>query len=348
MKKETLIGAGAIAAATVIMAGFYFSNEKSNQFDIPPSEEESKEETQQKIDDLYFDQLKYNDNYSFCYGTEKINGTTKDYMLETESNWTYTATELNLVNKESDKMQIIARTIDYKHDGNIVYVTNIGDGFVDISKKGRITEYYRNSGPIRVDYYSNTIFSSPDTTSDDWVDIINKMRGTVLGVTMTDAEYEKGRAETFCSAFSISEEVQNEPTKNNKNNISLFRKCEDMKINPGEFYNITFDYICEPVTADEAIKMIKNYQEEIELQKNKEEEAQEVDPIDEILREDVDSGEEDIPDGSASVNESKPSVDNDFTNILSDPESDEKPNQESIKKQLEELRNEIRADQSER
>lgn len=80
MDKKLLIGLGGIAAAGLIGGGVYLA---SNEFDFLKQSdaevEEERRQTAQKIDNLYFEELKNTERYSFCVGKEKITGTYKKH-----------------------------------------------------------------------------------------------------------------------------------------------------------------------------------------------------------------------------------------------------------------------------
>ena len=63
MKRELIIGWGAIAAAGLIAGGIYFS--QNNPFNIEPTQEDV-EANRQKIEELYFEELKNTERYVFA------------------------------------------------------------------------------------------------------------------------------------------------------------------------------------------------------------------------------------------------------------------------------------------
>lgn len=82
MDKKLLIGLGGIAAAGLIGGGVRLA---SNEFDFLKQSdvevEEERRQTAQKIEDLYFEELKNTKRYSFCVGKEKITGNYKNTIM---------------------------------------------------------------------------------------------------------------------------------------------------------------------------------------------------------------------------------------------------------------------------
>jgi hypothetical protein len=334
-KKIIFGGAGAIAAAGLIIGG-YLSTNPSN---IETAPEKSAEE-RENSDDIYLEIIRSDKNLVFCHGEEKISGKMENKMLGTSGSWEYVSKEVNAFNKDSNKMQIIAREVSYEHEGKLVKIVDFGEGDVEISKKGKISEFYKNNGPTRLDYNAGIIYPSPDTKKDDWVSIASKMTGTVLGYTASETENEKGNAETFCSVFNFGDKTADEGVFT-PGDFSFSKKCQDHSATPGEYYEVFFDYTCQEISSDDAVKLIEKYRLEEKIQESREEE---------FLNAESEAGRPSInEDGlDASANsfenlEKKEFLSNELKEAIGQG-GNETPTAEDIRKQIEQMKQEIKAD----
>jgi hypothetical protein len=84
MDKKLIIGLGGLAVAGAIASGVYFS--QNNPFNIDPPKEDSKGNNE-KIEELYFEELENKDRYNFCIGKETISGVYENFIFGNEKGW---------------------------------------------------------------------------------------------------------------------------------------------------------------------------------------------------------------------------------------------------------------------
>ncbi len=348
MDKKLLLGMGGIACAGVIGAGILFYNSSSSNRGNPLINREEigqgiDEETRAKLEELYFEELKNKDRYTFCIGKEKITGTYTNSIMGNESGLIeYSSEEINLIDNESQKMYILGRAIDYKYNGEGMLVNSAGSGIILTKESGSLTEYYKkNQAPIRVDYYSKMIFPAPDRKIKNWVYVNVKMIGTVMGFTDEREETSKEDAKTYCLPFSLAGRPLENGALITPDFISFSKECEVPKVNPGVSFEGDFEFSCDNIDYTQGINLLELY---------KSKEAIDLNYIDNEgifdSQEEPEKQRREINDASAS------NIDEDDFSVESASSGSDRrlvpdsgtPTSDDIKKQLEDLRKEMEAD----
>lgn len=337
MKREIIIGGGVIAAAGLIAGGIYLS--QNNPFNIEPTQEDA-EANRQKIEELYFEELKNTERYVFCVGKETVKGDYSNSIMGNEKGEVdYVSQEVNLIDKESGKMYLLARSIDYNYQGQGVVSYGFGDGTIDTKENGSVTEYYKkNEAPVHVDYNSGTVFPAPDRKSKDWVFVNVNMTGSALGATQSSQETSKEDAKTFCQPIKLSGNPLEAGAVVNSESLFVNRSCDAANVNPGVSFSGKYEFNCLKTDYLLAIQMLKEYQSKEQLQNSEKEKGSENEEFtnfrDETLTEGVAGGS--VGDG---INSSQSGEFRD----LGDSNED-RPSNDEMKKLLEEARQGIQAD----
>ncbi|HNW09190.1 MAG TPA: hypothetical protein PKM52_01220 [bacterium] len=350
MDKKLLLGLGGIACVGAIGAGILvynssFSDKGNRQVNQEEIGQGIDEETKAKLEALYFEELKDQERYTFCIGREKISGTYTNAVMGNESGEIdYISEEINVIDKESQKMYILGRTIDYQYSGEGIMENSAGSGIIETKETGSLTEYYKkNEAPVRIDYYAQTIFPAPDRKVKDWVYVNVKMIGTVMGFTDERKETSKEDAKTFCLPFSLAGRPLENGAFITPDYFSFSKRCEAPSLAPGVNFSGDFEFTCDNIDYTQGISLLEEY-------KSKEV----IDPYYIDTEGIFDSSNE--PEERREVNDASASnIDEDGIDIDSssggsgiriDSDSASAPTQEDLKKQLEDLRGEIQANQS--
>lgn len=315
MDKKIIIGLGGLAVAGAIAGGVYFS--QNNPFNIDPPKEDPKSNNE-KIEKLYFEELENKDRYTFCLGKETISGVYENFIFGNEKGLVdYTSSDVSVFDKKSNKLYILGRNIDYKYSGNADLSHGIGEGKMEINEKGKFTEYYKkNSAPIRIDYNSKIIYPAPERKSKEWVNIIIKSIGSVMGFSDDRIDEEKGDAKVFCSYFNFGGNILENGTTVTPDSFSFEGTCPDNSPSSGVSFSGDFEFNCSNIDSKQGIELLKNYKEREEIENT---------PLDIDMS--IFQPEEEG---------------NEFKKILETGESDSNP--EDIRNKLEEFKNEMKAD----
>lgn len=278
MKKELIIGLGAIAVAGAVVGGVYLSKDEIAKLGIEPSKEEN---YQEKIDELYFDELKNPERYVFCSSKEKIAGTYSNQIMANEKGeLNYTSEGVEVLDKQDDKIYILAREITYNYTGQAVTESEIGSGLIEIKENGRLVEYYKKSdAPIRLDYNSNIIFPAPERKIKDWVYVNSVLTGTAMGLTQQTTEATKEDAKTFCSPFALSNSPLKDGSLVTPDSFYFSKNCSTSSEVPGVSFDGNFDYVCDNLDYLKAIDLLKYYRDLENLNQNKLENVSETQPV---------------------------------------------------------------------
>jgi hypothetical protein len=349
MDKKLLLGLGGIACAGAIGAGVLvynssFSdkgNQKVNQEEIGQGIDE---ETKAKLEELYFEELKNKDRYTFCIGKEKIFGIYSNSVMGNESGEIdYTSEEINVIDNESQKMYILGRTIDYKYNGEGTTFNSVGSGIIKTKESGSITEYYKkNQAPIRIDYYSKMIFPAPDRKVKDWVYVNVEMTGTVMGFTDERQDTSMEDAKTFCLPFSLAGRPLENGAIISPDFFSFSKKCEVPALSPGVSFEGDFEFTCDNIDYTQGINLLEMYKSKEEIDPYYIDDEGIFDPQEEPKerREVNDASASNIDEDDFDAESSSGGSD-----LRGEPESENPPSREDLKKQLEGLKGEIEADQ---
>lgn len=351
MDKKLLLGLGGIACAGAIGAGVLVYNSSfSDKGNLKINQEEIgqgiDEETRVKLEQLYFEELKNKDRYTFCIGKEKLTGTYKNSIMGNESGEIdYTSEEINVIDNESQKMYILGRTIDYKYSGEGIMDNSAGSGIIETKESGSITEYYKkNQAPVRIDYYSKTIFPAPDRKIKDWVYVNVKMTGTVMGFTDEREETSKEDAKTFCPPFSLAGRPLENGAFITPDSFSFSKRCEAPKLNPGVSFEGDFEFTCDNIDYTQGISLLELYKSKEEIDPyyidteglfDPQQEPKERREINDASASNIDEDNIDLESSSGG------------SDLRSDSDTENTPTQEDLKKQLDDLKGEIEASQRE-
>lgn len=313
-----LIGLGGIAAAGALAGGIYFATSGDFSFLKQEGEEErERQENTEKIEALYFDELKDTDRYAFCLGVEKITGTYRNtVMANEEGELSYSSSDISLLDKESQKLYLLGRTIDYQYQGESQPELGIGNGLIQVEESGRLTEYYKKSeAPIRLDYFSKTLFPAPERQSKDWVMVTNKLTGSLMGVTQERTETSQEDAKTFCGPINLKLSAK---ASADQEPIAYSGNCVAPEVNPGVSFSGHHNYNCNFIDYKRAIELLEDYKTKQALPKLG----------------DLPTEPDEVRADQSAQTEQAEGVES------------SRPNSDEIKKQLEDLRQEIQADQS--
>lgn len=262
MDKKLLIGLGGIAAAGLIGGGVYLA---SNEFDFLKQSdaevEEERRQTAQKIDDLYFEELKNTERYSFCVGKEKITGTYKSTIMGGErGEVNYSSDDISLFDKEQNRIYVLGRTIDYQYNGEARYDVAPGVGTVKIKESGQTTEYYqKNTAPLRLDYSASTLFPAPERKQKDWVAINTDMFGAVMSASGERNENDRGDAKTFCLPVNLNSRFLASGFSADSARIAYNGDCDTPAVNDGVSFSGRYNYTCDFVDYGQAFVLMEDY-----------------------------------------------------------------------------------------
>jgi hypothetical protein len=171
MKKELILGIGAIATVGAIGGGVLMLSGDKNDRGLSNEDKTTvSDEDRKKIEDLTWEEWGDKTKFSFCYGNSIIETERVDPLLNGSGSVDHESKELLLLDKTKQRMYILARNINYSYEG--VVETPWGDPptSVLVKEHGSIDETYdRNTMPIRIDFGGNYIATDPDTKKTNWV-----------------------------------------------------------------------------------------------------------------------------------------------------------------------------------
>lgn len=339
MKRELIIGGGAIAAAGLIAGGIYLS--QNNPFNIKPVQDDA-EANREKMEELYFEELKNTERYVFCVGKETIKGDYANSIMGNEKGEVdYVSQEVNLIDKEAGKMYLLARSIDYNYRGQGLISYEFGDGTIDIKENGSLTEYYKkNDAPVHVDYNSGMVFPAPDRKSKDWVFVNVDMTGSALGAVQSAQETSKEDAKTFCPPVKLSSNPLESGAVITPESFSVSRPCDAPAVNPSVSFSGNYEFNCLKTDYLQAINLLKDYQAKEQLQNSRNQGVKEGEG-----GEFINFRDETLEDGIAgsSVGDGVDSSQSGDRRVLNES-NEERPTNDEMKKLLEEARQGIQAD----
>lgn len=307
MNKNTLLIGGAIiviggAIATgVFLNNSGFDNSKQNSSDLRLDEN-----AREEIEESNFEDFADEDKYSFCQGREEIKGPyTSSVFGNEKGNIEYISEDINVFDKEKNKLFILGRKIQYKYSGTAQTQASIGEGSMEIEESGMTVEYYSKfSAPVRIDYNAKIINPAPERKKNDWVVIETKGRGNVMGFTQESVDTEMGDAKTFCPAFSLNGAFIS------PDYFSFEKSCAELSSGLGFTFSGNFKFECGGIDNEKGIEIIKEYK---------------------FLEE------------ARGMLDSSSDANDDETNEFQDVIKEEEPDNPDIKKKLEEMREDIKA-----
>lgn len=259
-KKTLLIGGAVLVIGGAIATGAFLNNNTEQS----SSDLRLDDGIGEKIEEQDFKDFEDEEKFSFCQGREEIKGVYTNLIFGNEKgNIEYISEDINLFDKEKNKLYILGRKIQYKYSGNANIQIEGGDGKVDTEEEGYLVEYYnRYSAPVRIDYNANIINPAPDRKRTDWVEIKIKSTGSLMGVTDEREDVATGDAKVFCSVFRLNDAVIF------PDYFSFEKACPDHSLNPGVTFSGNFKYECGGIENKDAIKIVKEYKELEELRKS--------------------------------------------------------------------------------
>lgn len=250
-RKVLIIGGTGLLVAGAIATGVALSN-----LGVGSSDKLADDEAAQEIEDQNFKDFADEDRYSFCQGREEIKGPyTSSIFGNEKGNIEYVSEDINVFDKEKNKLFILGRKIKYKYSGDGQIQNDIGEGIVDISELGETIEYYNFfDAPVRVDYNSKMIYPAPERKKNDWVVIERKGRGTVMGFTQEDVDRTMGDAKTFCPPFSLKKAFVT------PDYLSFEESCDNGS-GTGFSFSGNFKFECGGIDNERGIEIAKEFKQ---------------------------------------------------------------------------------------
>ncbi len=291
-----LLVAGAIATGVIL-----------NNFDRSSSGRELDDGVSQALEDQNFKDFADEGKYSFCQGKEVIKGPYTSSVFGKETGEIeYISEDINVFDKEKNKLFILGRKIQYKYSGQGQVTLGEGEGTKEIEESGMTVEYYSKfNAPVRIDYNAELIYPAPERKRDDWVVIETKGVGTIMGFSQERIDKEMGDAKTFCPPFSLKKALIT------SDYLSFQETCDT---GSGEVFRFSgnFKFECGGIDNERGIEIAKEYRQLEEAR--------------------------DVFDSSADTEDGEK---NEFQNII----KEEQPDNQDIQQKLQELKDEMTADQ---
>lgn len=304
-KKILMIGGAVLVIGGAIATGVFLDNSGLQSSKQTADDLRLDQNVGEEIEELNFQDFADEDRYSFCQSREEIKGPyTSSVFGNEKGEIEYVSEDINIFDKEKKKLFILGRKIQYKYSGQGQIEMSVGEGTVQIEESGTTVEYYNIfSAPVRIDYNAKMIYPAPERKENDWVVIERTGRGTVMGLTQESVDKMMGDAKTFCPPFATGGAFAT------SDYFSIEKSCADGS-GLGFSFSGNFKFECGGIDNEKGIEIVKEYK---------------------LLEEargmlDSSSGAED-------------SEENDFQDIIKTEQSDYR----DIKKQLEDLKADIRS-----
>lgn len=325
MEKKWFIGiAAAGTGAALIMGGLRMQRGDRDPLGIGESEETS-EEDRQKIEQLYWEELQDEEKYGFCSGTMNVNTHYSDPILKNTGTIEYSSSELLLFNKEAQKLFIVAREAEFAYSGRLQTV--MGELAIDVpvEERGTSAEVYdRRTMPVRIDIAGGYIATDPDYKENNWV------------AAKIGEEWELGPPRTGCEGVFMLDSAPGKDVVAGNQMIAIDRACSTADISGS--YDGTFSYACSVVDYRKAMELLEDYRTKEELQNTKDAEISEPEREENPEVEGA-SAREKLDTGTP-----LPATEFDERRFVPEEEESDPLSNEDIRKQLEELRQEMQAD----
>lgn len=308
MNKNTLlIGGAIIVIGGAIATGAFLNNSGFDNSKQNSNDLRIDESEREGIEESNFQDFADEDKYSFCQGREEIKGPyTSSVFGDEKGNIEYISDDISVFDKEKNKLFILGRKIQYKYSGTAQTQSSAGEGSMEIEESGMIVEYYdKFSAPVRIDYNAKIINPAPERKKNDWVVIETKGKGTVMGFTQESVDTEMGDAKTFCPPFALINAFIT------PDYFSFEKSCSDLSSGLGFSFSGNFKFECGGIDNEKAIEIVKEYK---------------------LLEE-----ARDMLDSSSDADDGE-------TNEFQDVIKEKRPDDRDIKKKLEELKGDIKAD----
>lgn len=257
-RKVLIIGGTGLLVAGAIATGAVLNN-----FDRGSNGRELDEGAPQALEDQNFKDFADESRYSFCQGREEIKGAyTNSTFGHEKGDIEYVSEDINVFDKEKNKLFILGRKIRYKYSGVGQTEASIGEGKMEIEENGSTVEYYSKfTAPVRIDYNVKMIYPAPERKKNDWVVIETKGQGTVMGFTDERVDKEMGDAKTFCPAFGLGSALITPEY------FSFEKACLDNSSGIGLSFSGNFKFECGGIDNERGIEIAKEYKELEEARK---------------------------------------------------------------------------------
>lgn len=280
MDRNTLL----IGGAVVVIGGAIAAGVILNNFDASSNKKNADDNMSENIEEQIFKDFADKDRYYFCQSREEIKGPFTSSVFGNESGEIeYISEDINVLDKEKNKLFILGREIKYKYSGKGEIQQDVGEGKVDINEEGATIEYYSIFGaPIRIDYNAKIIYPAPDRKKNDWVAIERKGQGTVMEFTQEDIDNSMGDAKTFCPPFPLKNAIITPEY------ISFENSCDN---GPGGGFRFSgnFKFECGGIDNEKAIENLQElklrYEAEEMLDALANEENVEINEFEELIKE---------------------------------------------------------------
>jgi hypothetical protein len=310
MKKEFIIGIGAVATAGMIIGAVAVFNPLS-----PEKEKDEIQSNKEKVEQLWLDELKDESKYSFCLAEGKIETAHSDPLLAAQGLLKHDSKEVLLYDKQKQKLFVMVRELKFSYDGVIKKMGGLSLN-LSVKEHGSLTESYgRNEMPIRIDYYGNYIATDPDTKKKDWV------------VSDINGEQEAVSSRTGCAGVYQLDNSPGQDLLVGGEQILINKSCKESDISGS--YDGSFSFNCQMLDAQAALEMVEEYKSKEAIDVQKIEDSPALDPLAEPAATAINEGVE-------------VSGDEDVRRAIEDSGLDAIPTVEDIKKQLQGLGEDVR------
>lgn len=248
MDKKILI----IGGAVIIIGGAIATGAVLNNFDASSNKKSIDDDMSEKIEEEILKDFENENRYYFCQSQEEIKGPFMSSVFGNENGYIeYISEDINVFDKEKNKLFILGREIKYKYSGKGEVQHDIGEGIIDINEEGATIEYYSIfNAPIRIDYNAKIIYPAPERKKNDWVIIERKGQGTVMGFTQEDIDQSMGDAKTFCPPFPLNNAIITSEY------ISFEKSCDNGS-GGGFRFSGNFKFECGGIDNEKAIENLR-------------------------------------------------------------------------------------------
>jgi hypothetical protein len=261
--KKILLGGGAIAAAAMIGGALMYSGQLNREAiggdqaaPIDPADKA-------KIEQLYWDELRDKDKYSFCLGSAKIESAYSDSLLDANGLLRHDSRELLVYGKESQKLYVMAREIEFSYRGSFSSMMGDLSVTVPVEEKGSLSESYSKAEmPIRIDYANNYIAADPGTKTANWV--YANMGG----------ETEMTAPRTGCAGVYALNEPGKLDLPMGTGMAAVVRDCAEKDISGA--YDGTFSFDCQAISYDQAANLYDEIKTKETLQNTRDKDFSEI------------------------------------------------------------------------
>jgi hypothetical protein len=251
-----------IGGAIIVIGGAIATGVILNNFDSSSSGKKLDDNLSQEIEEQNFRDFADEDRYSFCQSREEIKGPYTSSVFSKETGEIeYISEDINVLDKEKNKLFILGRKINYKYSGTGQMSNSAGGGKTEIKENGLTIEYYSKfNAPIRIDYGARLIYPAPERKTTDWVVIETTGRGTAMGFTQERVDKEMGDAKTFCPPFLFKNALIT------TDYLSFEKSCDN---GPGGSFRFSgnFKFECGKIDNERGIEIVKEYKQQKETRK---------------------------------------------------------------------------------